>query len=51
MSEDAVRAGNVSAVAFNSSTEAFEKAAPAMKKTCDPSKMTQQQMQDPEFQF
>ncbi|MCD4509710.1 phage tail length tape measure family protein [Brucella pseudogrignonensis] len=51
MSEDAVKAGNASAVAFNNATGAFEKAAPAIKKTGDQSKMAQQQMRNLAFQF
>lgn len=51
MSEDAVKAGNASAVAFNSATGSFEKAAPAIKKTGDQSKMAQQQMRNLAFQF
>ncbi|TCQ80242.1 tail length tape measure protein [Ochrobactrum sp. BH3] len=51
MSKAAIAAGSASAVAFNSATGAFEKAAPAVKKTGDASKMAQQQMRNLAFQF
>jgi len=51
MSQAAVTAGNASAVSFNSAIGAFEKAAPAIKKTADESKLAQQQMRNLAFQF
>lgn len=51
MSEAAVSAGNASAIAFNAATGAFEKAAPAVKRTGDQSNMAQQQMRNLAFQI
>ncbi|CAN7516519.1 phage tail length tape measure family protein [Brucella pseudogrignonensis] len=51
MGQDAVKAGNASAVAFNAATGAFQKVSPAIKKTGDESKLAQQQMRNLAFQF